>query len=80
MEKKEKVFILKESEAILLLKATVTLATLGHLSKDDVEKLKNLDEDLFTYAIAAARASKMMYALNEVIKEILKDSEEDCED
>lgn len=80
MEKKEKVFILKESEVILLLKVTVTLATLGHLSKDDVEKLKNLDEDLFMYAMAAARASRMMNALNEAIKEILKDSEEDCED
>ena len=48
MEKKEKVFILKESEAILLLKVT-TLATLGHLSENDVEKLKNLDEDLLIY-------------------------------
>lgn len=78
MEKKEKVFILKESEAILLLKVA-TLATLGHLSEDDVEKLRNLDEDLLMYAIAAARASRSVHAL-EKLKELLKSSEEDCED
>lgn len=77
MEKKEKVFILKESEVIVLLKVA-TLATLGHLS-DDVEKLRNLDEDLLLYAIAAAKASRSVH-VREKLKELLESSEEDCED
>ena len=56
-----------------------TLATLGHISEDDVEKLKNLDEDLLIYAIAAAKASRSVHAL-EKLKEFLKNSEKDCED
>lgn len=78
MEKKEKVFILKESEVVLLLKVA-TLATLGHLSDNDVEKLRNLDEDLLLYAIAAAKASRSVH-VREKLKELLKSSEEDCED
>lgn len=77
MEKKEKVFILKESEVFLLLKVA-TLATLCHIPEDDVEKLKNLDEDLFIYAIAAGTARTVL--VREKLKELLRDGKEDCED